>query len=1489
MGITSAKKILIFIISIYLFKPLDLIAQTYPENPEQFFQTIKKTMMDGQHKEMKDFMESFEEVWNDPLFQPYQTSTIGFCNELLKKKYLPGTHYKAYLQALIDYHSCKKPKNEFDEWEKGIQWIIRKKSGAFLVNYLEFSSDLFKYNSLLKMSGHIWQTINPVWQIRFENDQIKIDYKNANIYCIGKNDTSLIENTNGILYPLEDKFIGKGGFIYWNRNRIPKQQASAELQHYTIKTKVSEFEADSVWFIHKKYTTEKMLGRLKEKITHKGLDSISDYPKFDSYQKRFVIKNIVDDVDYEGGFSYYGNRFVARGDTSNPAMLKFYRDGKLFIKARAQVFSIQEDKYLGSNTTAFIYIGENDSIFHPSVQFKYLKDIREVSLTRLGEGMSQSPFYDSFHKMQMFFEALIWKMDQNYLRVAMSKGSSVNSAKFRSELYYSEIEFDKTAGLDDKHPLFKLNSFIKDVNKKEKTFKAFDFAKYIKIDITQTRQLLMQFSVEGLVTFDIDRDIATITDRFFHTINSKAKRTDYDVIEFLSQVPQGKDNAKISLIDYRIDIKGVNKVWMSDSQHVEIFPYQAELTVTKGMDFKFNGVIVAGQTAIHGTDFNYLNKEFKFKLGKADKVEFVVKSFRPNGTGVYDTMNVKSVIEDVTGEFLIDHPNNKSGLKSKDFPQYPSLISNKKSFVYYEYPSVEKGVYKKDQFYFMVEPFQKDTMDQFKTSSLFFDGTLISGGIFPDIIEKLSIMEDYSLGFVKRTETEGLPIYGGKGTYRDTIILSHYGLRGAGKLDYLTSQAWSHNFIFYPDSMNTKAYKFGIKKTKGVIETPDVKAKNVYIHWEHAEDIFDIKDKGDAFELFEGQSAMKGKLSLTPLGLKGDGLINQKNANFDSKQFKFKSDEFNSDTMKFVLKNNVPDQDSDTSEVAIRTDNLRGNITYIDRKASLKSNSSQSSVEFPMNKFKAYMEELEWLMDQDKVDMKSDLVDDVGLKGALFVSTDPKMDSLSFVAPNAKFTTTSKTIFCDNVKYIDVADSRIFPSDNKINIRKGGKIDPFVNAEVWVGKTDKTHVLKNANLTVYTGKSYAGSADYTYVDELGKGQVIRFNDVTVNTNFETIANGEIEAISDFNMSPHFGFKGKVNLLGSNEYLTFDGYTKIHHTCKNMKNDWIRFKNEIDPNDIRIPIAKEPENDQQLKVCNGFLFASDSTGLYPSLLSSKIRSTDYDVLNVSGYLVFDKNSQEFRISRQDKLDDPELPGSYLAFNANECTSYGEGQMVLGTKLGQVSMKCAGSINHEPAEDNITMDIVLNMNFKLDPALYKIMEDKIKETTNFGADLTDDKIRKSIVEMLDSAKAEKLFNDMSTEGKFKRIPKELNKTLVLTDINLKWDKAQRSLLHNGPAGILIYRGDQVNKTATALIELNRKSGGDIVTIYLELNETTWFYFYYRNNMMMVYSSIKEFNETMTSLDTKKRSFEEEGQPLYQITPGTAKRVDRFKEKFGIETTK
>jgi len=1446
--------------------------QTLPEQRGDFLKFYLDLMDDGaSSKEWKSAFKDNEDFFESATFSAVEDSLKEATKVLMRKK-MRATHYQALMKSVLALDSWKGELKPYFDYLGLVRKTTQKASPTSIQELLDFGEGFFVNHTLYKSSGHAWRAEG---DFRFFEDQgkPKLECSRCLLSVATSFDSSLVEGSTLVFEPLEQIITLKGGRVYFTRNEVPADMAYITLSTAKINAKRNSYSADSVWMVQKEFFEEPLLGKMEEKLTATGEDRDSRYPKFDSYEARFELENVVPGVDYQGGFSYYGNRFIAKSIADEYSRLTFKRDGKPFMVFRSKTFSISKEKISG-NQASVTMILEEDSIFHPGIQFKYLTESKEVSLLRIGDGTARTPFFNSYHKLDMYFEALYWKTNEDYLRIAMAKGSADSRALFKSASYKSTAESDAIRGLAETHPVIPIFNLLKSLEFPA-SFKAGDLAKFMRMNIDQVENMLIQMSISGIVSYQTENQTVYINERFFNFYFARTGQRDYDVLAFESII--NKDNARLSLLDFRLDLFGVSRFSVSDSQSVFIYPAEQLVQVKKNRDLSFSGTIEAGKFGIYGKTFEFNYDRFKIDLNNVDSVKIAVQSFEAAAAGTNDIRFVKTVIERLKGELLIDDPGNKSG--AKGLPEYPRLISHKDSYTYYDRPEIEKGVYNRNEVFFKIAPFTLDSLDNFRTEQIQLKGDFHSG-IFPVLDEKLSIQTDYSLGFQRFLKPEGLPAYGGKGQFYDTLQLSHKGIRGAGKLKYLTSNIWSHDFVFYPDSTNTMAYKFGIDKSKGPIETPDVKALDVYVHWEPNNDLLEVSNSDKPLEMYEGESAMSGQLTLTPKGLTGDGKMDFGTAEMESSIFNYKANDFKTDTTSFALKDETIN--NDTANVGLKTDNVKADVTFEGRKGILKSNSAESHVEFPMNNFKAYMEELEWFMDRNEVDMNSSKVDELGLKGALFVSTTPGMDSLAFAAPIAKFVMKTKTIFWKGVEYIDVADARIKPGDKKVTIQKGAELDPLTNATVWVGKEMQTHVLTKADVRIFTSHDYNGTADYTYVDEMGTGQLIHFASV-LSQNDITYASGKVEQISNFTMSPHFAFKGGVELQGNDPLLTFTGFTKIIHPCSNLINEWLNFESKIDPKDIMIPIGDNPKNDDDLPLFNGFLFASDSTGLYPAIFTKKKRFTDYEVLKVPGYLKYDRRNKEFRVGSKEKLADRNLSGPYLSFNTMNCTSYGEGRMDLGSKMGQVELKAAGHILYFPDSDSTELNLTLSINFPFPNELKKIMGNSFENLGGSSLDLKDEETVKYLTDMLDSTTSEKAFAGIKEDGKFKRLPKEFDRTLVFNKVKLSWWKRDKALQYSGESGLVVYDGEQILKPLNIMMELNRKPSGDLFSLLLIPEENKEFYFQYKAGTMQVYSSIKEFQQTLMALDAKDRQFTEKKGGTLTVIPSSKRWSDRFKSLF------
>ena len=145
---------------------------------------------------------------------------------------------------------------------------------------------------------------------------------------------------------------------------------------------------------------------------------------------------------------------------------------------------------------------------------------------------------------------------------------------------------------------------------------------------------------------------------------------------------------------------------------------------------------------------------------------------------------------------------------------FPILHSNTPTYVYYDDPSIQKGIYKREDFMFIIEPFEMDSLDEFANDGLNLKGLFKSGGIFPDFTEPLIIMPDYSLGFIKNTPVDGFKIYNQLASYDNEIRLSNEGLKGTGTIEFYTSTAISDDLTFFSRLCNSHSPYLSKQKTR---------------------------------------------------------------------------------------------------------------------------------------------------------------------------------------------------------------------------------------------------------------------------------------------------------------------------------------------------------------------------------------------------------------------------------------------------------------------------------------------------------------------------------------------------------------------------------------------------------------------------------------------------------------------------------------------------
>jgi hypothetical protein len=1463
---------------------LNLNAQqfkAFTEEPQTYLDEMKNLFSKAEtnYDEGKVLLEQFSPYWLTGFSTDKQRRVYQVSNLLLNRKARNFPQFYDYINTLVAFSQSNIDSVNYNEWEKGLILLLSDKKSKLndIDKYVVSTIYLLKENIVYYSSTIKWMASNNHYKIKVENDSIKFIFDKIDLKCTMREDSITINKTSGTYYPISSRWDGNNAIVLWEKAGISRDTAWAEIDSYSFPMNKASYTIEKVRFYQKHFFDKPLIGTLTDKIVETAGRTEISYPQFVSDEKTFKINGIFQDIDYKGGFSMLGSKFVGSGTKDNYATLSIYRDveyikdgdtlikKQLFIRTYSLYYALRKNSIVARNAKISIYI-DKDSIYHPGLQLKYYNPDREITLIRDKdpENMSRCLYYDSYHKMEMDFELLRWRLGEQNVDITNMTGSALSTAKFESENYFSAQRYYEVQGLEENHPYSQLRAFVKSYGLDE--FYAEDFSRFLKMGITTTRRLLIDLAYRGIVDYDFETEYCKVKPKLYQYLESIVGRRDYDLINFESQTGAGLSNAVLNLKNMDLAIEGVPVVNVSDSQNVIFYPSNQRILVKKNRNFDFSGRIEAGLFTFYGENFQFKYDSFKIALNRVDSLSIKVKS-GVDAYGRRKLANVQNVIESITGDLVIDDPGNKSGVKR--FSKYPVFESKKNSFVYYDDKHIQKGKYKRDRFYFMVYPYVIDSLNNFSTEGMGYAGELHSSDIFPVIYQNLLVLqEDNSLGFHTNTPKDGYPAFKGKGQYYNDIWLSNQGLRGNGYLKYITSKTTSDDFVFYPDSMNTTTTAFNIEKRVNIY--PDVNALKIYVHWMPYQDNLLAKTIEKPMEMY-GQKAMhSGQLVYTPQSLTGSGYSNYYDAKLSSDGFKFFANDYRCDTANFEINS------FNEGMLALLTTNVNAKVNFTDNTTNLRSNTGTSQADLPENLYTAWIEQITWKMLTKNIQLSSPNTmqvlergknkiitrQEAGLasKGSLFLSVHKGQDSLNWISPVADFDLKTNIVSAHEVKYIEVADANIFPDKGEVTVLPLAQLKTLTNAELLANTDTKYHRFKKATINISSRKLYYGQGDYTYSEDNGQEERIAFDPITVDSTGQTFADGQIKSIEDFSLSPAFKFQGRVHLEARNPLLLYHGAVKINHECNQLAESWVNFESEIDPKNIYIPINEQPMEINGSFLTNGVMMATDSVHIYPSFLSPRKLYSNIPVATSQGYLYYDKGGKKYELGSKERIASDDSTGNYLSLQKNECTLYSDGYIDLAATLGRMKIETRGNSIYNLANDRYTMDLIMTLNYYLPDGCFKLLSDTLLTMTGLPAiSLKSNTYVKGIKELLGSKAGYNYLKEQAIFGTVKNLPDELKTTFVFSELNMFWNKNADAWQSIGEIGLVNVYGQQINKKVKGMMEIERKRSGDGFSLYLEITPNLWYFFNYKRGLMQAYSSDAKFNNVIVAIKGNDRKLE------------------------------
>ncbi|MGB0166181.1 MAG: hypothetical protein ACPF8V_04935, partial [Luteibaculum sp.] len=640
-----------------------------------------------------------------------------------------------------------------------------------------------------------------------------------------------------------------------------------------------------------------------------------------------------------------------------------------------------------------------------------------------------------------------------------------------------------------------------------------------------------------------------------------------------------------------------------------------------------------------------------------------------------------------------------------------------------------------------------------------------------------------------------------------------------------------------------------------------------------------------AFDMFANQAHHYGELVLRPAGLVGSGNLNMFKGKVSSDLFTFNNSNAFADTADFELKS------MEENKLAIQTSNVQAQIDFAYKVGNFTANDiNESKVTFPKNQYVSFMDNYKWLIEDELIEMSSTrptAAEDSTSLASKLVSIHPDKDSLQFVAPLAIYDIKENIIRAEKVERITVADAYIEPVDGKVNILPNAEIEELKDATITADYINQFHTIFNATVNIVSRKKYLGSGKYDYEDEFGAKQEIAFENINIDSTGHTFAVGLIPEDQGFKLNSYFDYKGNVMLKALEKGLSFSGATQLKTNCDRIDQNWLVFKGQIDPKDALIPLEGSMKNDKGESLAAGIVISVNSDDVYPTFISKKENTTDPEITKASGFLWYNDALKSYQIGSKSRNEGGK-EGNVISLNTQTCDLSSEGEFDFGMPLGQVKLKGYGKTRYTYSNAKTELSGLVSVDFYLDKKMLQIINDQIKEfpflqPLNIGSSYYVEAAKA----WGDAKKAEQLEKDLNEKGVLEKLPEEMQKSYVLTDMNFTWDTAQISWVSSGAVGIASIAESPVFAKMRGKMQVMKSKRGNELNLYFELDPQQWYYYRYKldaNPRMQTYSPFEAYMSRLAELkDGDKEVKGKKDEPDYRFELATRTSKDAFLDRF------
>ena len=1145
------------------------------------------------------------------------------------------------------------------------------------------------------------------------------------------------------------------------------------------------------------------------------------------------------------GISFLGERALLEAQNST---------GTLF-RAISSKFQLGDTLITATDALFTIYQG-SDSIYHPSVKLNYNPENRNLMVFRDNGPYRITPYSASYYKIDVTADMIEWDLDEDTLNISISSAKNIIPAYFESKEYFNKDDMQSLSGIYDFNPLIMTVFYSRKIKRKE--FYASDMALAMNQNENSVKAAMVGLMQNDFIDYNPNSGYTRVKDKAFHFVDANRFKKDFDDMKIKSVSPN-LPNGTVNLDDNTLTIRGIEKFFISQILDVFIIPNKNEITLKNNRDMRFDGQLFAGNFEFIGRDFLFDYDSFMVDLKYIDSIRFYIedpetglkrrvgnKLVSADSTADEALAGLSEDLRESTGRVYINRPENKSG--QRHYPTYPKFSADKGAIVYFDSPSILNGAYD-ESIYFVIPPFEIDSLSDSDPSSIGFAGTFVAEGILPPFEETLRIRDDNTLGFEHEIAPEGYQLYGGTGRIFKKLNLNREGLTSNGSIRYISTTLNSDKFTFYLDSLTGSATDFVVDKGEYAGGSfPDVQVDSVRMTWMPRKDSMYVWNKNMPFTLYDNTATLNGLFTVSSVGGFGKGTLLTRGAEAVSNEFSFNDTRFGARHATFTIK-------SDNEEKpALAGDDIKLDFNLIDNYADIGPEiEGVAAINFPYAQFKTSISNARWNLDDRKVEMEKP--PEVDINNSYFYTTRTELDSLVFNATNALYDIDKLELQVSGIPYINVADAKITPENNEVLILENARIGTLNNTNIIIDTLNEYHQLYDGTIDIISRNKFEGRATYRYVNavkdtfaiQIDEFYLVEGNSKGRNSDLHTQATGYVYENDGVIISPGMSYKGGAIMYAPDPAFKLDGFVKLQFKTGDYEDIWIKYQNSGESQEVKFDFnTARTENDEEL---TAGIFYDEDDRIYSTFISPKKSFLDKAFFIPHGILSYDPDSTTYRVEDTLKISGDSYSGRIFDLNVKNGDLEFEGPVNFNILTDDFEMTGAvigrGNIN----EETYQMNGFITMDFKMPAQAISMISQEMREVVDMlGLEMAygDDpntlyKVSEIIGERATLEYEQRSLQEYTT---LYSISPRLMKTLVLSNVNLKWSKEHKAWYSIGKIGLANILQEDINASVDGFLEIKKTETGDVINLFLQFSPRTWYFFNFEENRLITSSSNEDY---------------------------------------------